>query len=121
MRDDVMGGLVPKYCISNMPSPYTPQSVLRAMDLSGALLNYKGYEVIRSVESLSLTKSSSYLLPHHHQLKTMSKKVNQKADEIIPFYSSCKDYVDVMKFDYQKLLLFLIKIHGLENFQRKEG
>ena len=122
LKNNVFGGLVPKYCLWIAPSPYTAERVLKAIDLHGGILNYKGYEALRSIESSTIFNCpNNNILPHYHRVKTLSKKINDIADNIIPFTSQVNNDIDIVSFDFKKMLLYLIKIHGLSEICKERS
>jgi hypothetical protein len=63
---------------------FTPQAILKEMDLSGGTLNYQGLDVLRSVETKGKRYYRGSVLPSPACLKRAAKVVERKADEVCP-------------------------------------
>ena len=98
---------------------YTPQAVLKAMDMAGGICNMKAYDIIRKIETESRDrlhdyKQDSSVLPHEWKVRAASKRMNQYCQKILPMkhyhtqHGECLEYEDCKKF-----LFFLFKAFGL--------
>lgn len=54
------------------------------------------------------------------KIKDISKEVNNYADNIIPFKNQLENDIDVIKLDYKKLFIYILKVHRLydDTFRR---
>ena len=98
---------------------YTPQAVLRAMDMAGGTCNMKAYDIIRKIETdsrdpLHVYKQDSTVLPHEWKVRAASRRMNQYCQKILPMkhyhtqHGECLEYEDCKKFLY-----ILFKAFGL--------
>ena len=90
---------------------YTPQAVLRALDMAGGVCNLKAYEVIWKIEFLSRDplhdfKRNSTVLPHEWKIKAASKRMNEYCNKILPMRhyitpnGKCLEYEDMKQYIY---------------------
>jgi hypothetical protein len=64
---------------------FLPWKVLKAMDLAGGSCNYKEIEVLRSLETGGKRYFRGSVLPSTAEIKRAAKKLESKADELVPF------------------------------------
>ena len=99
---------------------FTPQAILRRIDMAGGVCNLKAYEIIRSVEILSTdplksSKRDSSILPHEKKIRDASMTLNAYAQKMLPMkhYNTpngeCIEYEHIVKFT-----ITLFKAFGLD-------
>ena len=114
-KESFLSGLTGRHMLKEISSPFTAEGVLRAIDLSGSTLNYKGYELLRSIEWLKKERHSKSILPSVKQLKSVATEVNTVAQDVIPFRTYIGENTDAIVFDYEKLLWNILCVHGLRD------
>ena len=107
--DNFMEGSCLKYMCAKINSPYTTEGILKQMDLAGGVLNLGGYNGLRKIEILENFRNKNWTLPPVGFLKQEIKMVNDIAQKQIPFETFLDNDTDTVKFDYTKLLWYVLK------------
>ncbi len=87
----------------------------------GSILNLSGYDLLRygmEADENGKIKRMGGFLASKYQVKNEMKKVEEHASGVIPYDAVDMDGIDGFKFDYEKVLLSLIKLFKLENAAR---
>jgi hypothetical protein len=112
-----------------------PAAVAKAMDLAGGVLNHSGLDVLRKAVSLGGGDTSgseteadvkpevggSWLASNRQVLGVMKRVEKAAEEEVCPFEVTFVDGKDGVKFNYQKLLSFVLEIYGLDEIARTTG
>jgi hypothetical protein len=95
--------------------------IAKVIDLSGSVLNLSGYDTLRrgiEADENGKIKRMGGWLTSTYMVKKAMKKVEEHAKGVIPFDVVDVDGIDGFKFDYEALLLYLIKLFKLEDAAR---
>lgn len=106
-----LSGEIPQFFASDLQDVYTPESCLKFMDLGVATLNYRVYCKLRKIE-YEKKRNKCILLPEK-KLKEISNEVNDESDNIISFKTELDEKTDIIRFDYKKLLINILKTHNI--------
>ena len=102
LRNEVIN-LSRKFISSNI---YSPQNILKLMDLNGGALNYHSIELLRSIESNGKAYHKC-LLPSSSSLKRAAKKLEKAADLVVPFTIYNHGEGEGFIFNFRKLFIFI--------------
>ncbi len=88
--EELLNGCCLPFLIGNAKSwlqrnVFVPWNILKAIDLAGGSLNYKGIEVLWQVESEGKKYYRSGIIPCTADINHASKMIENKADAIVPF------------------------------------
>jgi len=96
---------------------FTPEQILKQMDLSGGTLNYEGISILNKVEAASFNgnrqRLRNRLLCTPSCLKRVAKVLETEGDVICPFTSSMTPFGESIEFDYGKATRLIIDSFGL--------
>jgi hypothetical protein len=89
--------------------------IARIIDLSGLVLNLSGYDALRKGMEMDadgkIERNGGWLVSKYHVMQAMTK-VKVVAQVVVPFYPlPPASGIDGVYFDFEKLLLFLLKIY----------
>lgn len=109
-----------KYHLKEQRRVFLPWKLLRAMDLclSGSL-NYKGVELLRSVEGLGRYQRG--IIPSRSQIQRASYELNDFAQEHIPFEKKESNIGEMFAYDYERFLRFILKVFKLHDAATHES
>jgi hypothetical protein len=96
--------------------------IAKVIDLSGSVLNLSGYDTLRrgmeeKNKDGNIERMGGWLTSKYQVRKAMSI-VEEDAKGIIPFDVVDVEGIDGFKFDYEPLLLYIIKLYKLEDAAR---
>jgi hypothetical protein len=93
----------------------------KLIDLSGSVLNLSGYDTLRrgmeADEHGKIKRMGGWLASKYQVMKAMTS-VETHAKDVIPFDVVDVDGIDGFKFQYEPLLLYLLKLFQLEDAAR---
>jgi hypothetical protein len=93
----------------------------KVIDLSVSVLNLSGFDSLRrgmkADENHKINRMGGWLCSTY-QLKKAMKKVKEHAKGVIPFKIVDVDGIDGLKFDFEPLLLYVLKLFKLEDAVR---
>ena len=98
---------------------FSPQNILKEMDLSSGSLNLAGVEIMRKVEGLMKRKKGIIL--SSSQIQRVGAMLSAYADELIPFESFETPTGEGIKFDFMtmtKLLLYTYALNEIAKVRR---
>jgi hypothetical protein len=95
--------------------------IANVIDLSGSVLNLSGYDNLRrgmeAEENGKIDRMGGWLCSTY-QLRKLMKMVEEHAKGVIPFKVVNIDGIHGFKFEYERLLLYLLKLFKLEDAAR---
>lgn len=116
---DKIIGEVKKWLRKNV---FTPEEILKQMDLHGGTLNYEGISILNEVEAASHNGRKlpygSRLLCTPACLKRVAKKLEETGNELCPFSMSMTPCGESIEFDYGKATRLIVEAFGLQNIGR---
>ncbi len=96
---------------------FTPEQILKQMDLHGGTLNYEGISILNKIEAAPCTgnntRYTNRLLCTSSCLKRVAKKLETAANELCPFHSYMTPFGEAIEFDYSKATRLVIDAFGL--------
>ncbi len=96
---------------------FTPERILKQMDLSGGTLNYEGISILNGIKAASYTGNKTRyrnrLVCTPYCLKRVAKKLESAANELCPFHSYMTPFGEAIEFDYSKTTRLFIDAFGL--------
>jgi hypothetical protein len=103
-------------------NPFSPGiEIAKIIDLSGSVLNLSGYGTLRlgmeADEDGKIKQNGGWLVSKYKVSQAMTT-VEEHAKGVIPFDVVDVDKIDGFKFDYEPLLLYLLKLFKLEDAAR---
>ena len=104
---------------------FTPQNVLKALDLAGGVCNLKAYTVIRSVELVSkdpykFDVNNDSVLPHEWRVRQASEKVHEYADAVIPMKHHVSNNGECVEFsDVKDVTIKICDAFGLSEVAKR--
>jgi hypothetical protein len=104
---------------------FTPEQILKQMDLHGGTLNYEGILKLNKIEVASCTgnntRYTNRLLCTPSCLKWVAKKLETAANELCPFHSYMTPFGEAIEFDYSKATYLVIDAFGLLQSRKRES
>lgn len=82
---------------------FTPEQILKQMDLHGGTLNYEGISILNKIEAAPYTGNNT----------RVAKKLETAANELCPFHSYMTPFGEAIEFDYSKATRLVIDAFGL--------
>lgn len=93
---------------------FQPWRVGKAMDRSFGGLNFEAYSIFRTIEGTA--KGKHGMLPSSSSVKNSLKELNQYMDvEHFTFTQNYMDHGEVIGFDVEKMIRFIIQRYGLHD------
>jgi hypothetical protein len=103
-------------------NPYQrAMQIARSIDLSGLVLNLSSYDALRKGMEMDadgkIETNGGWLVSKYYDMQAMTK-VKVAAQAVVPFYPlPPASGIDGIYFDYEKLLLFLLKLYRLDKVE----
>jgi hypothetical protein len=92
---------------------FTPWKVLKVMDLAGGSCNYKGIEVLRSLETGGKCYYKSSVIPSTADIKRSARLLEKKGEEVVPFQEIQTQWGKSIKFCEARTLRFACDAYGV--------
>jgi len=96
---------------------FTPEQILKQMDLNGGTLNYEGISILNNIESEyykgDAKRVHNRLLCTPSCLKRVAKVLEAEGDALCPFTSFMTPFGEAIEFDYGKATRLIIDVFGL--------
>ena len=126
-NDNFLNGTFDEFCkkqyedVIKKNCPYNKgHKVCREMDLSGGVLNQSSINVLRKVEGMGKYGRDGYMCSTN-TIKKIQKLVHDEMKKICPYVVIDADGIDGIKFNYDKLLDFILKIFKLDQIATEKG
>jgi hypothetical protein len=99
---------------------YTPQAILKEMDLAGGTLNYNGLTVLRRVESKGKRFYRGGIIPSTACLQRAAKVLEKEADKICPFKEINTKWGKGIQFCEARMLKLVCDSFGVTEKAKQE-
>jgi hypothetical protein len=93
---------------------FSPEKILKAMDMAGGQLSLQGINVLRNIESYGIKFYHSSILPSSGKIKRTCEIVDNFANQIVPFKEGILETGgEYAKFDPVHVMNLMIKAYNL--------
>jgi len=104
---------------------FTPEQILKQMDLHGGTLNYEGITILNKIEPSYYNgdkqRYRDRLLCTPACLKRVAKHLESAGSTLCPFHSYMTPFGEAIEFDYAKAMRLIIDAFGLSDVGRERA